>query len=257
MESVTFPVGAVHGRGAGAARSALHEPRPAGLRARQPAGDGQGRAVRPLLPLRRHAAPALPRRVRRLAARDPVVELAARASARAKLYETIFLGYGDDSVAQLGGAHIACEWTSNLLTKILQRPRLAAYLEQSTRYIAYDAQLDDLRLPLPPRPAVRPAYEAAMDELFATYSALLEGVSAWVDDEFPRGDGGVAGGAPARRAGEGARPRSRHPSGGVALARGDLRDRPDVRAARPPPARASACRGARVRRDAARGAAAW
>src|SRR5881398_1453973 len=60
----------------------------------------------------------------------------------AKLYETIFLGYGDDSVAQLGGAHIACEWTSNLLTKILQRPRLAAYLEQSTRYFAYDAQLD-------------------------------------------------------------------------------------------------------------------
>ena len=49
----------------------------------------------------------------------------------AKLYETIFLGYGDDSVAQLGGAHIACEWVSNVLTKILQRPRLGAYLEQS------------------------------------------------------------------------------------------------------------------------------
>ena len=60
----------------------------------------------------------------------------------AELYERIFLGYGDDSVAQLGGAHVAMEWTSNLLTKILQRPRLAAYLEQSTRYIAYDTQLD-------------------------------------------------------------------------------------------------------------------
>src|SRR5690242_21567301 len=71
----------------------------------------------------------------------PVVELAGGERA-AKLYETIFLGYGDDSVVQIGGAHIACEWTSNLLTKILQRPRLAAYLEQSTRYIAYDAQLD-------------------------------------------------------------------------------------------------------------------
>src|SRR5438105_13593025 len=41
----------------------------------------------------------------------------------AQLYERIFLGYGDDSVAQLGGAHIACEWVSNILTKILQRPR--------------------------------------------------------------------------------------------------------------------------------------
>ncbi len=59
----------------------------------------------------------------------------------AGLYERIFLGYGDDSVAQLGGAHVACEWVSNVLTKILQRPRLAAYLEQSTRYIAYDAPM--------------------------------------------------------------------------------------------------------------------
>src|SRR5256885_344415 len=56
----------------------------------------------------------------------------------AKLYRTIFLGYGDDSVAQLGGAHVACEWVSNVMTKVLQRGRLAAYLEQSTRYIAYD-----------------------------------------------------------------------------------------------------------------------
>ena len=59
----------------------------------------------------------------------------------AKLYERIFVGYGDDSVAQLGGAHVACEWVSNVLTKVLQRPRLGAYLEQSTRYIAYDAPM--------------------------------------------------------------------------------------------------------------------
>ena len=48
-------------------------------------------------------------------------------------------------MAQLGGAHVACEWVSNVLTKILQRPRLGAYLEQSTRYIAYDAPM-----PAPP-----------------------------------------------------------------------------------------------------------
>src|SRR5690348_17502835 len=42
----------------------------------------------------------------------------------AELYERIFVGYGDDSVAQLGGAHVACEWVSNILTKKLQRPRL-------------------------------------------------------------------------------------------------------------------------------------
>jgi thymidylate synthase ThyX len=110
-----------------------------------------------------------------------------------QLYERIFLGYGDDSVAQLGGAHIACEWVSNVLTKLLQRPRLGAYLEQSTRYIAYDAPME----PAPARPRYRyyrnaslgPEYEAAMDALFDTYAALLPRVSAWAAEQFPRRDG--------------------------------------------------------------------
>jgi len=107
----------------------------------------------------------------------------------AELYERIFLGYGDDSVAQLGGAHIACEWVSNILTKILQRPRLAAYLEQSTRYIAYDGAM-----PNPPGgyryyrdPELGPEYQRAMDELFTIYSRALPQVAAWAQDEFPRG----------------------------------------------------------------------
>jgi thymidylate synthase ThyX len=118
----------------------------------------------------------------------PVVDLAEGERA-AKLYETIFLGYGDDSVAQLGGAHIACEWTSNLLTKILQRPRLAAYLEQSTRYIAYDSPLDGFGYRYHRDPRFGPAYETAMDELFAIYSGLLAGVSGWVDERFPAAEG--------------------------------------------------------------------
>jgi thymidylate synthase ThyX len=106
----------------------------------------------------------------------------------AGLYERMLLGYGDDSVAQLGGAHIACEWASNVLTKVLQRPRLAAYLEQSTRYIAYDAPM-----PSPPGgyryyrdPELGPAYAAAMDELFQIYSDAIPRVTAWAADEFPR-----------------------------------------------------------------------
>src|SRR5438876_8797155 len=58
-----------------------------------------------------------------------------------QLYDRVFMEYGDDSVAQLGGIHLACEQSSNLLTKILEWSRLMAYLEQSTRYIAYDARL--------------------------------------------------------------------------------------------------------------------
>ena len=54
-----------------------------------------------------------------------------------KLYARVFGEYGDDSVAQLGSAHLACEGVSNVLTKILEWGRLMAYLEQSTRYVAF------------------------------------------------------------------------------------------------------------------------
>jgi thymidylate synthase ThyX len=107
----------------------------------------------------------------------------------ARLYETIFLGYGDDSVAQLGGAHIACEWTSNLLTKILQRPRLAAYLEQSTRYIAYDAQLDGFGYRYYRDARFGPQYERALDGLFESYSSLLARTTEWVGERFPPAEG--------------------------------------------------------------------
>ncbi len=109
----------------------------------------------------------------------------------AQLYERIFVGYGDDSVAQLGGAHLACEWVSNVLTKLLQRPRLGAYLEQSTRYIAYDSPMPD-----PPGgyryyrdPELGPEYEAAMDRLFEIYSESLPRVRSWAEREFPVGAG--------------------------------------------------------------------
>ena len=73
-----------------------------------------------------------------------------------ELYDRVFLEYGDDSVAQLGGVHLACEQASNMLTKILEWGRLMAYLEQSTRYIPYDVRLGGLyRYVRPPRgPAV-------------------------------------------------------------------------------------------------------
>src|SRR5437868_12036347 len=54
-----------------------------------------------------------------------------------KLYARVLNEYGDDSVAQLGGAHLACEGVSNVLTKVLEWGRLMAYLEQSTRYVPY------------------------------------------------------------------------------------------------------------------------
>src|SRR5687767_5134203 len=107
----------------------------------------------------------------------------------ASLYERVFVGYGDDSVAQLGGAHIACEWTSNILTKILQRPRLGAYLEQSTRYIAYDTPMPGGGYRYHRNAELGPEYVAAMDALFGAYAEALPRVRAWVEETFPRTDG--------------------------------------------------------------------
>jgi thymidylate synthase ThyX len=107
----------------------------------------------------------------------------------AGLYERVFMGYGDDSIAQVGGAHIACEWVSNVLTKVLQRGRLAAYLEQSTRYIPYDQPMPDgggYRYYWDDR--LGEPYRAAMDELFQIYSRSLDSVTAWAAERWPRGE---------------------------------------------------------------------
>ena len=107
-----------------------------------------------------------------------------------RLYERIFLGYGDDSVAQLGGAHVACEWVSNVMTKVLQRGRMASYLEQSTRYIAYDSQIPEVGGYRYWRDeSLGPEYAAALDSLFHTYAQSLPRVKAWAAERFPRADG--------------------------------------------------------------------
>ena len=107
----------------------------------------------------------------------------------AGLYERVFAGYGDDSIAQLGGAHVACEWVSNILTKVLQRGRLAAYLEQSTRYIPYDKPLPEGGYRFYRDDQLGPQFAAAMDEIFAIYSRSLTEVEEWAATRWPRGDG--------------------------------------------------------------------
>ena len=107
-----------------------------------------------------------------------------------ELYERVFMEYGDDSVAQLGGVHLACEQASNLLTKVLEWGRLMAYLEQSTRYIAYDARLggryrywrdpEVLDSPLGAR------YVADMDAMFDTYAGLLPTMQDWARARYPK-----------------------------------------------------------------------
>ncbi len=110
-----------------------------------------------------------------------------------RLYDRVFTQFGDDSVAQLGGAHLACEQASNLLTKVLERGRLAAYLEQSTRYIFYDQKLGGrYRYFVPPEiaeSALAGEYRAVMDGLFGTYSTLVRELVGFYEERFPRAEG--------------------------------------------------------------------
>src|SRR5438477_24681 len=56
-----------------------------------------------------------------------------------EFYDRVLVGYGDDSVAQLGGAHIACENISNIAANLLEDARIGmAPLEKSTRYVRFD-----------------------------------------------------------------------------------------------------------------------
>jgi thymidylate synthase ThyX len=114
----------------------------------------------------------------------------AHAKRASDLYQKVFLEYGDDSVAQLGGVHLACEQASNILTKVLEWGRLMAYLEQSTRYIAYDARLDG-RYRYWRDPAVLDSplgarYVVAMDSLFDLYAAALPRTMEWARARFPK-----------------------------------------------------------------------
>ncbi len=106
----------------------------------------------------------------------------------AGLYERVFMGYGDDSIAQVGGAHLACEWVSNVLTKVLQRGRLAAYLEQSTRYIPYDQPMPGGGYRYYADDELGEPYRKAIDEIFTLYSSGLERTEEWAAERWPRGE---------------------------------------------------------------------
>jgi thymidylate synthase ThyX len=109
-----------------------------------------------------------------------------------QLYQRIFFDYGDDSVAQLGGAHLACEQASNLLTKVLEWGRLAAYLEQSTRYIRYDAPLGGRHRYLVPdeieASAHSESYVRHMERTFEVYSRMVAYMTGVYEERHPRGE---------------------------------------------------------------------
>jgi thymidylate synthase ThyX len=108
-----------------------------------------------------------------------------------QLYARVLNDYGDDSVAQLGGVHLACEDVSNVLTKLLEWGRLMAYLEQSTRYIAYTTRRGDRWRYLVPRelddaPALRVDYGTTLDRAFDVYARWIEPMQAYFRERYPK-----------------------------------------------------------------------
>ena len=109
-----------------------------------------------------------------------------------RLYTRVFNEYGDDSVAQLGGAHIACEGVSNILTKVLERGRLMAYLEQSTRYVPYtDRPEGRWKYVVPSELAdesLRTVYSERLNRAFETYARWLDPVQQHYRRLYPRSE---------------------------------------------------------------------
>jgi thymidylate synthase ThyX len=104
---------------------------------------------------------------------------AALKKARA-FYDRVLVGYGDDSVAQLGGAHIACENISNVAAKLLEDARIGiAPLEKSTRYVRFDQKNANGEYLFYREPKImaschRDEYLRVMNLLFETYSHQME-----------------------------------------------------------------------------------
>ncbi len=100
------------------------------------------------------------------------------------LLKRVITAYGDDSVQQLTGTHFVIENASNLLTKKLEWGRLAAYLEQSTRYIFFDQKDENGNFkyytPTTLNKDETKHYNKQMDTIFEKYSELVQKLTQYV-----------------------------------------------------------------------------
>ena len=108
-----------------------------------------------------------------------------------EFYERVLVGYGDDSVAELAGAHVAMERVSTLAAKALEDSRIGiSPLEKSTRYVRFDRPGPDGRYLFHRGPELaHPAYEPACDALFQAYSRLIEPLTQSIRERFPIDEG--------------------------------------------------------------------
>jgi thymidylate synthase ThyX len=114
-------------------------------------------------------------------------------------YDRILDGYGDDSIGELGGAHLALEGISMLSAKVVEDGRIGASpLEKSTRYIYFDQKIDGrylyYREPILMTSAYRDLFLTTSDSLFETYSRLIPPLTALLEQQHPK-DSSISKGA--------------------------------------------------------------
>lgn len=106
-------------------------------------------------------------------------------------YDRILDGYGDDSIGELGGAHLAIENISMIAAKVVEDSRIGGSpLEKSTRYIYFDQKVDGeylyYREPILMTSAFREVYIKTCNFLFETYSALIPPLTELMEKKFPK-----------------------------------------------------------------------
>jgi thymidylate synthase ThyX len=109
-----------------------------------------------------------------------------------EFYDRVLVGYGDDSVAELAGAHIAVENVSNIASKVIEDARIGiSPLEKSTRYVYFDQKVNGKYLfyeePTLMKSEFAELYLRTMNRLFDVYSQLIPKVSSFITEKYPQG----------------------------------------------------------------------
>lgn len=106
-------------------------------------------------------------------------------------YDRILDGYGDDSIGELGGAHLALENVSIIAAKLIEDSRIGGSpLEKSTRYVYFDQKVKGEYLfykePILMTSAYRELYLNTCTMLFDTYTRLIPPLTTMIEEKMPR-----------------------------------------------------------------------
>ena len=107
-----------------------------------------------------------------------------------KFYDKILAEYGDDSVAELGGAQIAIEGLSNIAVKTIEDRRIGlSYLEKSSRYVAYDKKDKNgyrfCRDNIIMESRFGDVYETSCNQSFDAYSKNIKPMTDYIREKYP------------------------------------------------------------------------